>query len=172
MDSPLTMPADTTGKNYTVVLNNNGTALKDTLTLVAARPDVFTTGAPGPGGRARMLNITNTVFTGEPFTVFTIQRRGGRRIPSRMRLFVTGLGTGANTALSIRIGSATAQGTSIIANPVLVEPGVYYIDFVMPTNLVGDGDRPVVVTATVSGVNFVSRLDDTAPKVFIIGMIH
>jgi hypothetical protein len=169
---PPTIPADTTGKNYTVVLNNNGVALKDTLTLVAARPDVFTTGAPGPGGRARMLNITNTVFTREPFTVFTIQRRGARRIPSKMRLYLTGLGTGANTSYSIRIGEATAQGTSILAAPVLVEPGVYYIDFAMPTNLIGDGDRPVVVTVRVSGVDFVSRLDDTAPKVFIIGMIH
>jgi hypothetical protein len=40
----------------------------------------------------------------------------------------------------------------------------------MPTTLIGSGDRPVVVTITVGGVNFTSRLDDTAPKVFIIGL--
>jgi hypothetical protein len=47
---------------------------------------------------------------------------------------------------------------------------VYFLDFSMPTTITGRGDQPVVVTVTVGGVDFVSRLDDTAPKVFIVGL--
>ena len=167
---PPNLSTETAGKNYPVVLNNNGVVLKDSLTLVPARPDVFRTSGTGPGGRARMLNVTNRVPTGEPFTLFTVQQRGGRRIPSHMRLYLTGVGTGQNATYSVRIGEATASGNTILTLPVLAEPGVYYIDFSMPTTLIGSGDRPVVVTITVGGVNFTSRLDDTAPKVFIIGL--
>jgi hypothetical protein len=88
-----------------------------------------------------------------------------------MRLYFTGAASGTVTATySVRIGTATANGTSILGAPVLAEPGVYYIDFTMPTTINGQGDLPVVVTVTVSGVDFVSRLDDTAPKIFVVGL--
>ena len=44
---------------------------------------------------------------------------------------------------------------------MLVEPGVYTIDFLMPSALAGAGDQPIVVTVNAGGVNFSSRLDDT-----------
>jgi hypothetical protein len=71
---------------------------------------------------------------------------------------------GANL-ISVRIGSQSATATSV---PTLVEPGVYTVDFTMPTALNGAGDQPVVVTVTVNGVTFQSRLDDTAPRIFIL----
>lgn len=168
---PPGLASETAGKSYPIVVNNNGKVIKGTVVLVPARPDVFTNlDPPGPGGRARMLNVTNRVSTHEPFTLFTLQQRGGRRIPSRMRLFFTGASNVATATYSVRIGSTTVSGTGLLTGPVLFEPGVYYIDFSMPTTITGQGDRPVVVTVTVSGVDFVSRLDDTAPKIYVIGM--
>jgi hypothetical protein len=88
-----------------------------------------------------------------------------------MRLYFTGAAGATTTATySVRIGSATASGAGILATPVLTEPGVYYVDFSMPTTITGQGDQPVVVTVTVGGVDFVSRLDDTAPKIYVVGI--
>jgi hypothetical protein len=120
----------------------------------------------GPGGRAKIFNVTNRVPTTEPFTVFTVMLRGGKRVPSHMRLYLTGVTAGtAASAISIRIGSQTVIAQS---SPVLVEPGVYTIDFALPSALNGAGDQPIVVTVNAGGVNFSSRLDDTAPKLFIL----
>jgi hypothetical protein len=47
---------------------------------------------------------------------------------------------------------------------ILVEPGVYTVDFTLPAALDMDGDQPVVVTITADGTTFISRLDDTAPR--------
>lgn len=170
---PPGLVSETAGKSYPIVVNNNGQVTKGTIIVVPARPDVFTNlDPPGPGGRSRMLNVTNPPQTHEPFTLFTIQLRGGRRVPSHMRLYFTGAAGSSTTtaAYSVRIGSATASGTGILATPVLAEPGVYYVDFSMPTTITGQGDQPVVVTVTVGGVDFVSRLDDTAPKIYVVGI--
>ena len=164
---PPALATDVAGKSYTFVLNNNGAVLKGTMTLVPARPDIFTNNGVGPGGRAKIFNVTNTVATGEPFTLFTIETRGGERVPSKMRLYLTGVQGMAAANISIRIG--TTAVTNITSAAVPVEPGVYTIDFDMPTTLTGSSDRPSIVTINVSGTNFISRLDDTAPKLFIIG---
>jgi hypothetical protein len=168
---PPGLASDAAGKSYPIVVNNNGQVIKGTVAIVPARPDVFTNlDPPGPGGRARMLNVTNRVATHEPFTLFTIRLRGGQRVSSRMRLYFTGAASATTTATySVRIGSATASGTGILTAPALAEPGVYFIEFSMPSTITGLGDQPVVVTGTVGGVDFVSRLDDTAPKMFVVG---
>jgi hypothetical protein len=164
---PPALSTVTAGTSYPIVLNNNGVVIKGTVVLVPARPDVFTLSGVGPGGRARMFNITNRVPQGEPFNTFTVMQRGGRRVPSHMRLYFTGAGTGAGATYSIRIGPTTVAPATILT-PVLFEPGVYYIDFDLPSALQGAGDQPVIVTVTVGGVAFVSRLDDTAPRVLIL----
>jgi len=88
-----------------------------------------------------------------------------------MRLYFTGAASStATAAYTVRIGSVTASGAGILTSPVLTEPGIYYIDFSMPTTITGQGDMPVVVTVTVGGVDFVSRLDDTAPKIYVVGL--
>jgi hypothetical protein len=38
----------------------------------------------------------------------------------------------------------------------------------LPASLNHAGDQPIIVTVTVSSTAFSSRLDDTAPKLFIL----
>ncbi|HEX8289474.1 MAG TPA: hypothetical protein VF556_15940 [Pyrinomonadaceae bacterium] len=157
------------GTSYPIVINNNGTVTKSQIVLVPARPDIFTNlTVPGPGGRARILNATNTVLTREPFTVTTIRRKGGRRVPTVLRLYLTGVQGLQASAFSIRIGSTTISGTQVISNAVLAEPGVYTVDFTLPAGLNQAGDQPIIVTVTVGNATYSTRLDDTAPRLFIL----
>jgi uncharacterized protein (TIGR03437 family) len=155
------------GTEYPVVINNQGTVIRGTVTIVPTRPDLFNIEmAPMAGGRANIKNVTNRVHTGEPFTVTTVKIRGGVRVPSVFRVKMTGIANITTTsAVKIRMGSFTTTQTNIITLPVLAEPGVYSFDFTVPADLNGAGDVPVVVTVTVGGTEFTSRLDDTAPKI-------
>ncbi len=155
--------------SYPVVINNNGTVFKTTITIVPARPDIFTfSPVPAPLGRARLFNLTNRVQTTEPFAVTTFRYRGGRRVPTVLRLYLTGVANLASTVITIRIGNRTISGASILTNAVLREPGVYTIDFTLPPELNGAGDVPVIVSVTINGVTYQSRLDDTAPRTRIL----
>jgi hypothetical protein len=159
------------GTVYPVVVNNNGVVFKGNITLVPARPDIFTNLlSPGPGGRAKVFNATNRVLTTEPFTIKTFKLRGSRLVPTVLRVYLTGAQPIPNTTftISVRIGSVTIQGAAILNAPILVEPGVYTVDFTLPPELAGAGDRPIVVTVTVNGISYISRLDDTAPRLSIL----
>ena len=165
---------------YPVVLNNNGTVLRGSITIVPARPDIFTflpttspTGFPPvpPTGanRARIFNVTNTVPRTEPFNVTTLRLRGGRRVPTVFRLFLTGVNNLTAGNLTVRIGSGTPPITAqLLTGAVLREPGVYSIDFTLPATLIGAGDVPIIVSTTINGVTYESRLDDTAPRFRIL----
>jgi uncharacterized protein (TIGR03437 family) len=155
------------GLSYPVVVNNNGSVTKGWVTIVPARPDVFST-VFGPGGRAQAVNIVNRVHTPEPFTVTTVQVKGGRRVPTRLRLRLTGVEGAGVINFSIRIGSQTITGTPIKSGGVLVEPGVYYVDFELPAGLDGAGDQPIIVTILAGSASYSSRLDDTAPRIRIL----
>ena len=159
----------TAGTVYPVVINNNGTVLKGNITLVPTRPDIFTKlAAPGPGGRASAFNATNRVLTEEPFTVTTIPDKGGVRVPTILRLRLTGVANVAPGAITIRIGTVTISGAAVLTGGVLSEPGVYTVDFTLPATLDAAGDRPIVLTVTADGVTYSTRLDDTAPRVSIL----
>jgi uncharacterized protein (TIGR03437 family) len=166
----LSVSSTTNTATYPVVLNNNGTVIKGTITIVPGRPDIFTNLlTPGPGGRARIFNSTNAPFlNGEPFTVTTIKRRGGRRVPTVLRVYLTGVNSLSSTTFTIRVGDKTITGASIVSNAILVEPGVYTVDFTLPPELNGAGDVPIIVTVTVNGQSYTSRLDDTAPRFRIL----
>jgi len=165
---------------YPVVLNNNGTVLRGSITIVPARPDIFTflpttspTGFPPvpPTGanRARIFNVTNTVPRTEPFNVTTLRLRGGRRVQTVFRLFLTGVNNLTAGNLTVRIGSGTPPITAqLLTGAVLREPGVYSIDFTLPATLIGAGDVPIIVSTTINGVTYESRLDDTAPRFRIL----
>ncbi|MCA1589395.1 MAG: hypothetical protein LC734_03185, partial [Acidobacteria bacterium] len=163
---PPALAAVNDGTKYPVVINNNGLVTRGELVLVPARPDVFTTSpTPGPGGRAFATNATNPrVQTTEPFTVRTIRIRGGVLVPTVLRLRLTGIANVPASAITIRIGSQTISGTRVLTGGVLTEPGVYTVDFTIPPELAGLLDQPIVVSVTVGGVTYTSRLDDTAPK--------
>jgi uncharacterized protein (TIGR03437 family) len=163
---PAGLASATTGTVYPLVINNNGVVMRTNVTIVPARPDIYnTSGIPGPGGRAKLFNVTNSRHTTEPFAVRTIMRKGNRLVPSVMRLYVTGVANLAASAVSIRIRD---QQVAALHDPVQVEPGVYTVDFVMPVALQGAGDQPIVVTVNVAGTTFSSRLDDTTSRLFIL----
>ena len=77
---------------------------------------------------------------------------------------MTGVHNIPASGFSIRVGSTTISGSSIVSAAVLQEPGVYTVDFTLPATLQGAGDVPVIVTVTVNGITYTSRLDDTAPR--------
>ncbi len=157
------------GTVYPIVINDNGTVIRGSVTIVPARPDIFTfSAAPAPNGRARIFNVVNRVQTVEPFTVTTVRLRGGTRVATVLRLFLTGVNTDVPaSAISVRVGSVDIPAASIAA-PILREPSVYSIDITLPATLNRAGDVPVIVTVTASGQTFQSRLDDTAPRFRIL----
>lgn len=159
---PPGLVGSTAGQSYPIVINNNGTVFKDDVVLVPTRPDIFSKNiVPSPGGRALAFNVTNTVQTTEPFSVKTLKIRGGTLVPSRIRLYLTGVQNVASTTMTIRIGSETIVGAPIVTNPTLVDPGVYTVDFALPSTLRGAGNQPIVVTVSVDNIIYSSRLDDT-----------
>ena len=161
--APRGLASALTGSNFPVVVNNQGSVIKGWVTIVPARPDIFST-VFGPGGRAQALNVTNRVHTPEPFTVTTVQVRGGDRVPSRIRLRITGVEGASAANFNIRIGSQTIVGANVLTGGVLVEPGVYTVDFQLPAGLNMAGDQPIVVNIVAGSTVFSSRLDDTAPR--------
>ncbi|MDQ3062159.1 MAG: hypothetical protein M3R14_04760 [Acidobacteriota bacterium] len=154
---------------YPVVVNNNGIVFKGSITIVPARPDVFTfSPVPAPNGRARIFNITNTVFRTEPFNVTTLRIRGGRRVPTVLRVFLTGVNAIPANIITVRIGNTSLTATQLTTGAVLREPGVYSVDFALPPELLGAGDVPIIISVTINGVTYQSRLDDTAPRFRIL----
>lgn len=167
----LTIDGTTNRSVYDVVINNNGTLIKGQITIVPSRPDIYTDlPTPGPFGRARIFNATNAPFlNSEPFTVTTIKRRGGRRVPTILRVRLTGVQSLVNTDFTIRIGNVTISAPQVfITNATLTAPGEFSVDFALPTELNGAGDQPIVISTTVNGVTYNSRLDDTAPRLRIL----
>ena len=156
------------GTSLPLVVNINGTVVKTNMTIVPARPDLFTTSPTGIDGRARIFDVVNRVPTPEPLTAFTVQLRGGKRVQTRARLYLTGVANVPASAISIRIGSVTISGAQVVSGGLQAEPGVQTIDFLIPSELRGAADKPIVVTVNVGGTNFTSRLDDTAPLVTIL----
>jgi len=164
---PRGLTSSTTGTNYPVVINNQGSVIKGFVTIILARPDVFSS-VFGPGGRAQVMNVTNPTPTGEPFTVTTVKVAGGATVPTLLRLRLTGVEGAAASNFSIRIGSQTIPGTLVKTGGVLVEPGVYTVDFELPSGVNLAGDHPIVVSIIVGSTTFSSRLDDTAPRIRIL----
>jgi uncharacterized protein (TIGR03437 family) len=162
---PPGLAASAAGSVYPVVVNNNGVIFRGNITLVPARPDIFST-VVGPGGRARVFNATNRVLTTEPFTVRTFRLRGSRLVPSVLRIYLTGVNNRTASEITVRIGNTPIN--TIIGPPVLVEPGVYSIDFTLPPEFAGRGDQPIVVVLNINGVSYSSRLEDQAPFIFIL----
>ena len=166
---PRALQSAVTGTKYPFVVTNNGVRFGGDVAIVPTRPDVFTTSAvPGPGGRAALENVTNRVHTTEPFTVRTIVERGERKVQTILRLRATGILDRTAAQLTVRIGSSTISGAEILTNAKEVEPGVFEFDFRLPGSLNGGGDLPVVLQAVEGTTFFLSRLDDTAPKVRIL----
>lgn len=149
---------------YELVINNNGRLYKSTTVIVLTRPDVFTFNeVPGPGGRARIFNATNRVLTREPFNVTTLRYRGGRRVPTVLRLYLTGVEGASAGNFVIRVGGTLIPAGNILTGAILREPGVYSVDFTLPPELDMAGEVPIIVQIIAGGMTYSARLDDTAP---------
>jgi hypothetical protein len=124
---------------------------------------------PAPGGRARLQNVVNRVPTTEPFNVTTVRTRGGVRVATVLRLYATGIliPNPAAVQYQVRIGSVTID---VPANTPAIErePGIFTIDFPLPSTLRSAGDQPVVLIMRIGALTYESRLDDTAPFVRIL----
>jgi Tol biopolymer transport system component len=166
---PRALTSVAAGTKYPFVVTNNGIRFGGDLAIVPTRPDIFTTSAsPGPGGRADLENVTNRVHTTEPFTVRTVKVKGGTKVQTVLRIRATGILDRTITQLSVRIGGATISGIEILSNSREVEPGVFEFEFRLPGSLNGAGDQPVILQAVDGSTFFLSRLDDTAPRVSIL----
>lgn len=166
--APAGLLPDADGTTYPLVINNNGLQMKTTITVVPARPDIFNVEMiRAPGGRAKLFNVTNTVFTTEPFSVRTIKRKGNRLVPSVLRMYLTGV-VPHTTGLIVRISGTNIGGIALRSVPTLVEPGIYTLDFELPASLDHAGDEAIVISTTFGTILYSSRLEDTAPRLFIL----
>lgn len=162
------VPSGIIAGNKSVVINHNGVIIRGNVQIVESpQPDVvtnFTETTPGPNGRARILNVTdpNNPLP-EPFRTTTQTPSG--TLPTKLRLFLTGVGGVDSNSITIRIGNVTVPNATILTNAVESDyPGVFTFDFTMPSQLNGVGNVPVVVT--VNGQS--SRPDSSAPRVNIL----
>lgn len=164
--TPRGLEGAATGTSYPIVIHNNGVVMRKTVTFVPARPDIFRSdGEVAPLGRAKLFNVTNSVFTTEPFAVRTIRRKGNQLLPSVLRIHVTGVANMAAALVSVRIRDIVLASATA---PVEVAPGVYTFDFPLADGLRGAGDQPIIVRVTIGTTVFESRLDDTAPRIAIL----
>jgi uncharacterized protein (TIGR03437 family) len=162
---PPGLAASATITTYPVVINVRGRILRGSVQLLVSQPDIFTS-SNGAGGRAQVTNAFNG--TPEPFTVFTPRPRRPRT-PTVLRIFLTGVQSVTSAQITVRIGTTTLTGAAIRSNAVQTEmPGFYSIDVQLQSDMAGAGDVPVVVTVTIGGQSFTSRLEDTAPHILIL----
>lgn len=143
---------------YSIVINNNGTAVRGSIRIVGAQPDIFST-TNGPLGRASVCNITNpAVCSPEPFFV-TSNDGTGTQVPTVLRVSLTGIRYTLGPSIIVTVGT-----TPIIASVSrsLDLPGNDEFDFALPST-VDVGDLPIVVSA--SGAS--SRDTSTAAHITI-----
>jgi len=156
--------------SYPIVINihndaaGTGTAIRGTLVIVTAQPDIFTT-TNGPLGRAIICNVTNSLTPGcvtEPFSVTSTDSTGAT-VATVLEINLTGVRIVPRTSVTVRIGTTDITGDNITFVGPTGMPGFDKIDVRLPATLAGAGDVPVIVTVgTVT-----SRTADTAPHTTI-----
>jgi uncharacterized protein (TIGR03437 family) len=173
------MPVGLGGGVATVVINdqrnNNGTVFRGFVQVVASQPDIFTS-TNGPGGIARVCNVTNPVLSSSgcimgPFQV-TTDDGTGTQVPTKLEIWVTGvrLALATETKVSFVDGTTTTDITPTSVLPNTNKFGFDLINITLPASLAGTApiDYKLIVTVTRSGSPFTSRPVATAPQVTII----
>lgn len=150
-----------------VVINNNGTVLRNFVQIVAAQPDIFTT-TNDAGGRAMVVSVTNPLNrTNEPFAV-TSTDGSGNTVPTVLEITLTGARPAAAGDITVTIGTTAITGAAIVfVGPILAMPGFDVINVTLPASLAGAGDVPIIVGVTKGGATISSRPSDTAPHITI-----
>jgi hypothetical protein len=187
----LTAPTTTDITLPLVIYNNNTTpnptATRSRIPIVAAQPDIGSSTA-GPGGRALVMNVTNSCVgaTTEPFTVTTVRPKivngtcsaETETVPTVLEITLTGVRNATTAQVTVTIGTTAITGTAVTftgrANssgtltPATDTPGFDHIDVALPASLAGAGDVPIVVSVLINGVTYTSRpTTDTPPKITI-----
>jgi uncharacterized protein (TIGR03437 family) len=154
-----------TPTSFAFVVNNNGAAIRSTITLNPSQPDIFTS-TNGPGGRAAVLNAAN--MTGEPFSVTT------GTAPTELIIMLTGVRNATVSQVTVRIKDTDITGAPANATaPGIVSvgrsrtSGFDQIVVRLPPSLAGAGDSPIIVTVNATGGPYTSRPADTAPRITI-----
>ena len=167
------IPKGVTPGNKAVVINHKGIILRGNVQIIQTpQPDIVRTDnisliqnyselIPQPYGRARILNVTDpNNLQPEPFGI-TTQTPGGT-VPTKLRIFLTGVQGVTANAITIKLGNVTIPTGSITTNAVETDyPGIFTFDFYVPPQLDGAGHVPVVVT--VNGQS--SRTVGTASRI-------
>ena len=161
---PVGLIPNTGSTSYPIVINIHndvaatGTVIRGLVVVVSAQPDVGTS-TNGPGGRARVCNITNpstpsTTCISEPFNV-TTDDGTGTQVATVLRVLLTGVRGTASSAASVVVGTTAIVPNSLVSTDM---PGVDQIDFTLPST-VDRGDIPIVVKVGTAS----SRPTDTSP---------
>ena len=164
---PVGLAANSSDQTYPVVINNNGAAIRSTIQILSAQPDIFTS-TNGPNGRAAVFNVTNPLaMLPEPFTVTSTDENGVVRA-TRLRILITGVTNAATTQITVRINETDISGDSILFVGPSDTPGFNQIDVLLPETLAAAGDVPIIVTVTTGSQTFSSRpADGGAPHIQI-----
>lgn len=156
---PIGLPAG----SYPIVINNNGTVIRGVLVIVAAQPDIFTS-TNGPGGRAKVCNVTNpstpsTICLGEPFNS-TSDDGTGTQVATKLRVFLTGVRGISASAINVTVGTTVIISSAAFFTDM---PGTDNVDFILPST-VDRGDVPIIVTV---GAASSRRTDQDPPHITI-----
>ena len=173
--------AATTGTNTVpVVINIRETGgvrtVRSLMQITTVQPDIFTS-SNGPDGRAVVTNVTNPLLatgTPEPFTVTTTYTDSSGMMvtaQTKLRLLLTGVRGVAPSAVTVRLvkvsdnSTTDITGSQITALTATDMPGVFQLDFLLPSTLAGAGDVAVIVIVNNGQTpNPQSRPADTAPR--------
>ena len=168
---PIGLIPNTGTVTYPVVINIHndiavtGTAIRGTLVIVAAQPDLFTT-TNGAGGRAVICNVTNSLVPNcvpEPFSLMSLDETS-TLVPTKLEIHLTGVRNATVSQVTVTIGTTDITGSAILSvGPNGIMPGLDFIKLQLPSTLPTGADLPVIVkvgTAT-------SRPADSAPQTTI-----
>ena len=170
---PPGLAAQTGSNTNPVVINiNEGgvvRTIRSVLQITGAQPDIFTS-TDGPGGRARVFNVTTGTFMAEPADGFPVTTDvNGTATPTVLAIMLTGLGrpVPAGTAVTVTIGTKTVTGATAVIPMLTDAPGFEQINVTLPADFAGLGDQPLIVSIVAGGVTYTSRPADTAPHIRI-----
>jgi uncharacterized protein (TIGR03437 family) len=137
------VPKELTSGNKSVVINHNGIVLRGSVNILGySQPDILTRQRDNiteivatAYGRARILNVTDPNNPqSEPFPTTTQTPAG--TVPTKLRIFLTGVRGVNSNSISIKFGNITVPNTSITTNAVETDyPGVFSFDFDAPPQL-------------------------------------
>ncbi|HEY5884886.1 MAG TPA: hypothetical protein VIT88_09385 [Pyrinomonadaceae bacterium] len=148
----------------TVVVNNNGRVFRNTLNIVVAQPDLFSSTGDA-GGTITACNVTNPSVSGcvpGPFPLTS--SNGTAAVATIIEIHLTGVRGVTTAETQVSIGGTNISPSSVRSNTNNF--GFDLITITLPSTL-APGTYPVVVTVTRGTSTTTSRGTATAPTITI-----